>query len=320
MSGDLSQPKLVRNGSKKGNKVIDTFKDKYDFLSNFHPCIVMFEGKPYPSTEHAYQAAKFVDEDHKEKIRTATTARKAKRLGQAKRPAKCENWEHVKVSIMRDLVKQKFQKYPKLRAKLLATGQHMLIEGNHWNDTFWGVCKGVGENWLGRILMEIRAELTVFEVHTPNEAIGNTETSSIFLAGPTPRATKYPEAEIGRSWRPDAIELIRQKGIVEKVYNPEYITPKFDYDHQVDWEFAALKAAKVILFWVPRDLKLMPGFTTNVEFGYWLGKQPEKVVLGFPPEADKMMYLKHMARLHGVPIFNTLEDTIDGAVKKMEPI
>ena len=56
-------------------------------------------------------------------------------------------------------VKAKFSKNPILKAKLLATGDAELIEGNWWNDTYWGVCKGVGKNKLGKILMRVRDEL-----------------------------------------------------------------------------------------------------------------------------------------------------------------
>jgi len=58
---------------------------------------------------------------------------------------------------MLDLVRKKFEN-PLLRAMLLATEDAVLVEGNTWNDTFWGVCRGRGENWLGRILMQVREE------------------------------------------------------------------------------------------------------------------------------------------------------------------
>lgn len=49
-------------------------------------------------------------------------------------------------------------------SKLLATGGQELIEGNRWHDTFWGRCvcercKGTGQNWLGRLIMQVREEL-----------------------------------------------------------------------------------------------------------------------------------------------------------------
>lgn len=84
-------------------------------------------------------------------------AGEAKKLGRTVvlRP----DWNEVKVSIMRNVLALKFRQNPDLREKLLATGEAELIEGNHWKDTFWGVCNGVGENWLGKLLMELREEL-----------------------------------------------------------------------------------------------------------------------------------------------------------------
>lgn len=60
---------------------------------------------------------------------------------------------------MRRLVWRKFTDDPYLAELLLATGDEELVEGNVWGDTFWGVCEGKGENWLGKILMDIRKEL-----------------------------------------------------------------------------------------------------------------------------------------------------------------
>ena len=68
------------------------------------------------------------------------------------------DWELRKVGIMEGFLRQKFA-HPDLREKLLATGDAVLIEGNTWNDTFWGVCNGVGQNQLGLLLMKIRSEI-----------------------------------------------------------------------------------------------------------------------------------------------------------------
>ena len=81
----------------------------------------------------------------------------AKRLG--KRVELRPDWEDVKIDIMRQVLKSKFTQNPELKAKLIATGDAELIEGNNWNDRFWGVCNGKGQNHLGRLLMELRAEL-----------------------------------------------------------------------------------------------------------------------------------------------------------------
>jgi predicted NAD-dependent protein-ADP-ribosyltransferase YbiA (DUF1768 family) len=50
-------------------------------------------------------------------------------------------------------------KNPELRAMLLTTGDEELIEGNWWRDTYWGVCEGIGQNKLGKLLMQVREEI-----------------------------------------------------------------------------------------------------------------------------------------------------------------
>ena len=105
----------------------------------------------------AFQAAKTFDPDEKLAVAQATTPGSAKRLGGKVqlRP----DWEQVKVGLMEDLVRLKFTTHADLRAKLLATGDAELVEGNNWNDRFWGVCRGKGRNELGKILMKVRSEL-----------------------------------------------------------------------------------------------------------------------------------------------------------------
>ena len=70
------------------------------------------------------------------------------------------DWEEVKVQIMLGLLRQKFKKGSSLGNRLLATGNQKLIEGNTWGDTFWGVCQGKGLNVLGKLLMQVRDEIS----------------------------------------------------------------------------------------------------------------------------------------------------------------
>lgn len=129
--------------------MISNFHGDYAFLSNFWP-----GGKD--TLEHKFQAAKTLDQEERLTILSAATPGRAKKLGQ-----KCKlrpNWEKIKISVMRDLLKEKFQD-PDLRQWLLETGDEELVEGNTWGDTFWGVCDGVGENHLGKLLMELRSSL-----------------------------------------------------------------------------------------------------------------------------------------------------------------
>jgi ribA/ribD-fused uncharacterized protein len=136
---------------------IDRFHGDHGWLSNFWPSPIELDGATYPTVEHAFQAAKTLDLEAREPIRQTTSPGQAKRLGRKVllRP----DWEQVKVEIMRGLLRKKFAD-PSLAALLRATGDRELIEGNTWNDRFWGVCRGAGKNWLGRLLMEIRSELS----------------------------------------------------------------------------------------------------------------------------------------------------------------
>lgn len=131
--------------------LIDRFEGEYEFLSNFY---VEESGM---TLEHYYQAAKTTDPEWVRKILGADTPNLAKKLGQLcpLRP----DWEDVKLEVMEELLLGKFEPDTELTEKLLATGSAHLVEGNWWGDTYWGVCRGEGENHLGHLLMEVRAML-----------------------------------------------------------------------------------------------------------------------------------------------------------------
>lgn len=134
-------------------KQITSFSGINSFLSNFYTSKVEFEGMEFWTVEHAFQAAKTTDMSARRAIQEASTPGKAKRLGRkvALRP----DWEDIKIDVMKELVTKKFED-DDLAFMLIRTGDAELIEGNHWGDTFWGVCDGVGQNNLGKILMEVR--------------------------------------------------------------------------------------------------------------------------------------------------------------------
>lgn len=140
------------------NTNIEQFQGPYRFLSNFWP----YDGEDVSSTaEHQYQSMKTLDALERAQIMAAETPHAAKLLGDV-----CtvrSDWEDLKVSFMESIVLEKFNR-PALRDQLLSTGSAMLIEGNHWCDTFWGCCsceehQGAGKNWLGILLMETRNNL-----------------------------------------------------------------------------------------------------------------------------------------------------------------
>jgi ribA/ribD-fused uncharacterized protein len=131
---------------------IAEFKGPYAFLSNFHPSPVF----GYPTVENAYQAAKTREKTLRVPFRSCSPG-EAKRLGR-KLPLR-EDWESIKLEVMETLLREKFTRHPELAAALKATGDSELVEGNWWGDTFWGVCRGKGENHLGRLLMQLRGTL-----------------------------------------------------------------------------------------------------------------------------------------------------------------
>lgn len=135
---------------------ITRFIGEYAFLSNWHASTFSVNGKLYPTVEHAYQASKADSESEHEIIRRAKTPAEAKKLGQS--IVVREGWHEAKVTLMRDFVRAKFEN-PLLRELLLATGDAELVQDNKFNDRFWGVCNGSGQNWLGKILEEVRAEI-----------------------------------------------------------------------------------------------------------------------------------------------------------------
>lgn len=137
---------------------INSFHGEFRWLSNFWPCGILYEGVQYPSTEHAYQAAKMLTQELKLEIAKLDSPGKTKRFvrGLVIR----SDFHANKLQIMEDVLRLKFSNR-KLAVKLILTKDRQLIEGNTWNDTFWGVCNGVGDNNLGKLLMKIRSELTL---------------------------------------------------------------------------------------------------------------------------------------------------------------
>lgn len=137
---------------------IERFVDEFAFLSNFFPSTIFVDGVKYPTVEHAYQAHKTLNHEERQVIRETKTPGKAKQLGRS--VTLREDWDDVKIDVMRTLIRLKFEN-PLLRELLICTNDAKLIEKNYWNDRFWGfcICRGEGQNWLGKILEEVREEI-----------------------------------------------------------------------------------------------------------------------------------------------------------------
>ena len=137
---------------------IDSFKGEYFFLSNFYPTKIKYNGIQYLNNEAAFQAQKCTTMEDRIKFSYLNPS-DAKKLG--RRIILRNDWESVKISIMREIVFEKFKQNPHLTEKLLDTGDVYLEEGNNWGDRIWGTVNGVGKNELGKIIMEVREELKI---------------------------------------------------------------------------------------------------------------------------------------------------------------
>ena len=139
------------------------FRGELSFLSNFFEAPFRTRtGIKWPTVEHAYQAAKSLDHSDWQKILAEKKPGRVKQMGKAfkLRP----DWDDVKINLMQNFVFLKFMQNPRLLEKLIAI-KTPIIESNHWHDNFWGCCecencvKKFKENWLGRILMDVRVKL-----------------------------------------------------------------------------------------------------------------------------------------------------------------
>lgn len=150
-------PEIVHDGAR-----IHGFFGDYRWLSNFGKASVELDGVTYSSVEIAYQAAKWSPEDRC--FFESCTSRQSVEYNRTFAPNRHapEVWDEIKLEVMRFLLEQKFdpERNPEQAVRLQATGERELVETNWWGDVYWGrTLEGVGENNLGQLLMEIRAEL-----------------------------------------------------------------------------------------------------------------------------------------------------------------
>lgn len=152
----------------------------------------------------------------------------------------------------------------------------------------------------------------MLEVIRLMEELPTRRVQAVYLAGPVPR----DPAE--RGWHDDAVaefHATRFDGVVVDP-RPRAGWPD-DPDAQIDWEAAAMQRADALLFWVPRRLWDLPGLTTNLEWGAWY--RSGKAVLGSPPDAPKMRYLRHYADRARAPQADSLPEAVQIAIRLASP-
>lgn len=141
------------------NDPILFYEGEHYMFSNFASFAVEWRGVVWMTSEHAYQAAKFIDESIIGQIRTARSAHDAKKLAHLHEGAMDPLFGERKLDIMKEIVALKLAQHDYIKKKLIATGDRLIVEDSP-TDSFWGRGPdGTGENHLGKIWMELRREL-----------------------------------------------------------------------------------------------------------------------------------------------------------------
>ncbi|MDR2902088.1 MAG: NADAR family protein [Lactobacillales bacterium] len=134
--------------------VVIRFREDYFFLSNMYPASFIDDtGIVWPTSEHFYQAYKATVKIDFDQINQASDGKVSKEMAH-KMPTR-PDWDRVKLNVMKNALKYKFSQNPELAEKLEALYHTYLVEGNKWNDTTWGACMNIGQNHLGRQLMNL---------------------------------------------------------------------------------------------------------------------------------------------------------------------
>ena len=138
---------------------VNFFTPKFYVLDNFSANAIDFEGKLYPTSEHAYQASKFTNTAHKEAIRQARSPKQAKQLANVTyKNARDPNWTDKKVGVMEQILRAKLAQHEETAKALDDSGSEDIIEDSP-TDYFWGEgADGSGHNQLGKLWMKLRAE------------------------------------------------------------------------------------------------------------------------------------------------------------------
>ncbi|WP_138497804.1 NADAR family protein [Nostoc sp. PA-18-2419] len=147
-------------------------REQYGCFSNFSPHDFELDGLYWPTSEHYFQAQKFINTPHVEQIRLIKTPKDAARMGRERTRPLRQDWEQVKDDIMRQAVLRKFQTHMDIKNILLSTGDEEIVE-NSPIDFYWGCgADGSGKNKLGKILIEVREILRrTYSIDSDNSTI-----------------------------------------------------------------------------------------------------------------------------------------------------
>lgn len=139
------------------------YPKEFYVLCNFSAfTVTMDDGLIYPTSEHAYQAARFIRSknwDISIAIRNAPSAHEAFQIAQNNKHLALPSWNDEKYDVMKEILHIKTNQHPYVKQKLLETGNRLIIEDS-WRDDVWGWGPNKdGQNRLGILWMEVRSEI-----------------------------------------------------------------------------------------------------------------------------------------------------------------
>jgi len=148
--------KLVTDGS-----MVGFYEREFYVFSNFSSFQVEWMGYLWPTSEHAYQAARFFDSSpqYDQKIKDTRSAHEAFEIAQGNKQYQRDNWEAIKKEVMLEICRHKLQQNPYVWHKLELTNDEHLVEDSPV-DSFWGWgADRQGRNELGKVWMKLREEV-----------------------------------------------------------------------------------------------------------------------------------------------------------------
>lgn len=137
------------------------YPPEYYVFDNFSSFQIEYQGKIYPTSEHAFQSVQFIKSDPKlaEVIRNAKSAHDAQKLAEENKDKRETNREEIKLDVMKEILHCKVEQHPYVKKKLLQSGDRDIVEDS-WRDDYWGWGENkTGENMLGKLWMEVRKEI-----------------------------------------------------------------------------------------------------------------------------------------------------------------
>lgn len=134
------------------------YEHEFYTFSNFSAFKLLWKGRDWMTSEHAYHSEKFESEEIKEQIFQARSAHDSLKVAHEHKDQYRSDWDEVKVGIMKEILREKVKQHPYVLKKLQESGDREIIEDS-WRDDFWGWGPNKdGANQLGRLWMEIREE------------------------------------------------------------------------------------------------------------------------------------------------------------------